>query len=394
MTVLFITYSIDTYNNPATLGLFRKLVDRGVKIIVAAQYNRFVSPIPEVKHIDIYISDSIKTINPFKWIKHRLRYYYQIFKIIKPNKPDLLIGVDAKGITLARECQRINRLLRFKNVRLDFFSFEMFFGDEGAEKRKEILACRHISNLIIQDELRNELLRKENKIPNNVQSFFLPVAPLLSKSEGIVRINKPLKIREKYNLSDNIKLIIFFGSFAEWSGAEWIIHAAEASIKDTVFVIHSRFKFNERDPIQKKIIELNKNSHSIILSDYYINTAEEIIDFLKQFDAGLVFYIPFNNIYTGKNTYNIGYSSGKFSHLMAAGVPVITNNLPTYSKLNSQYNFGFVVNDKNDLVDLLNNCPDFSAYKENCSRLYHEVLDPSSAIDNYVNHIITTNSPN
>lgn len=387
--ILIVTTNQDTFNNPTIVGLLRKLVDKKEKVIIMSYSHYFKNPYPEVELIKIYYYNldargHLRFKELIKWILHHLL----IFKLIVLSPLKIIIGVDPKGIVLARKVQKLFTILKLRKPRLDYLSFEIFFSSENAEKDKEIRACHHIRNLIIQDSERDNLLRIENKIPKNIKSFYIPVSPLINKDA--LRGSETIKpsFREKYNIPNDKKLLISFGTFENWSGADWILEAiSKNSLEEYIFVIHSRYKFNPNNEIHKNLLSLVENKKQLIISDDYINTAEEVILFLKQFDAGFVFYQQVGSIYTGKNIYHIGASSGKFSNFMAAGIPVICNNLPTYIKLNNLYNFGFIIEHKEELTTLLRSNPDFINKKKNCYKLFDEVLNPEDGLESYINSI-------
>lgn len=387
--ILLVTTNQDTFNNPTIIGLLKKLVDKKEKVIIMSYNDNFKNPYPEVETVKIYYYNLDTKRNLFlkeliKWFLHHLL----IFKIIVFNPFKLIIGIDPKGIVLARKVQKIFTVLKLRKPRLDYLSFEIIFKSEGAEKDEEIKACHHIHNVIIQDSERDNLLRVENKIPKNINSFYIPVSPLINKDaqRGLQTIKQ--SFREKYNIPDDKKLLISFGTFEYWSGSDWILETiSKNSLENYVFVIHSRYKFNSNNEIHKTLLSLVESKHQLILSDDYINTAEEVILFLKQFDAGFVFYQQYGSIYTGKNIYHIGAASGKFSNFMAAGIPVICNNLPTYINLNSLYDFGFIIENKEELATLLKSNPDFNNKKRNCYKLFDEILNPEEGLENYINSI-------
>lgn len=389
--IFIVTKNPDTYNNPTILGLLQKLIEKNIKVTVISPYNYFKNPFPEVEHVNIQ-SFNLRTasISILKEIIKCFLHYLILIKLIFKHKPKLILGIDPYGLVFGRKIQQIATIIIGNKIKLDYLSFEIFFKDEGANKEKEIKACKHISSIVIQDGERDKLLRTENQIADNIPSFYIPVAPLLN--QDILQkfsIKKPT-FRERHNIPENVKLLVSFGSFAEWCGAEWILDAIEKNVsKNCAFIIHSRYKFSEDNKIDKKLIKLSKNNNQVILSNDYINSAEEAVAFLKQFDVGFVFYITDKSIYTGKNIYHIGNASGKFSHFMAAGIPVITNALPTYKNLNVKYNFGFIVENQNELSHLINQPQDYSGKNENCKKLFEDVLNPNTSLEYYTNLIAT-----
>jgi len=384
--ILITTSNTDTYNNPTILGILTILQKKDIPVKVISTTNYFKNSFSNVEHINLIpfnFKMNYKSIlkECIKFIFFHLKISYLTLRFT----PKIILGVDANGLILATKFYKLYYLFRFKKIPIDYLSFEIFFKEEGANKINEIEACKFIHRLVIQDSLRDKLLRTENNIDEKVHSYFIPVAPYLFNNSK----KKVINFREKYKLSPQTKLIIFFGSFDNWSGAEWVLNLLKTNnVENIKFVIHSRYKLNVANETDHKLLELANKNSNIIISNDYIEDSETTIEFLKQFDAGFVFYIQSQSIYTGKNIFNIGLSSGKFSHLMAAGVPAITNNLPTYFELLKKYDFGYIINNEIELQKLLNEEINFSLKKENCIKLFDEILNPKIDLDRYVENLI------
>jgi glycosyltransferase involved in cell wall biosynthesis len=389
MTVFITTPNSDTYNNPTILGLLQKLDKNQIKVVVIAPSNTFKNPIHSTIHINLRnFNLGLRSITLFKELAKACIYYSTLLWLLLKYSPNLIIGVDPEGVVFGRKIQQLASSIGKSKIKLDYLSFEIFFKDEGAKKDNELNACNYINNLIIQDEERDKLLRTENQIPDSVPTYYIPVAPLINQEKLQHYTSKRIPFREQHNISPDKKLVIAFGSFAGWSGADWMLNTiSNTTAKNCVFVIHSRYRLNEQNYYDKKLIEASKENKQIIFSNDYIASTEEAVAFLQQFDLGFVLYLNGQGIYTGKNIYHIGYASGKFSHFMAAGVPVITNNLPIYRKLNEQHGFGFVVENEQAMTELLEQAHDFTAMKSNCKTLFNNFLNPCKALDNYICYV-------
>lgn len=389
--IFFTTTNIDTFNNPTIIGLLEKLVERKISAKVVTNFDAFKNPLKEIETIQIWYIQNRFDSNFKRSLKQLIKliiFHLKLIKLVLDYKPKLIIGIDANGLILGKIIQRYTAITQKKKAKLDFLSFEILFKDEGADKKEEIRAAKQINNLIVQDPLRDELLRAENHIRDTVKSFYIPVSPLLKK-RGLSSIIKENSVRDKYHLQPDFKLIIHFGSFDDWSGAEWIISAIEKGLPNNIIIIiHSRYKLNKANKFYRKILKLAKTNNQLILSDTYIRDYEDAIEFLRQFDVGLALYVPNEDIYKGKNIYNIGYASGKFSSYMAAGIPVIASSLPTYTALNSNFNFGFTVENEKQFLEILHQSPDFKVLKSNCLTVFEKVLNPSESMDRYIDYVL------
>jgi hypothetical protein len=92
--------------------------------------------------------------------------------------------------------------------------------------------------------------------------------------------------------------------------------------------------------------------------------------------------------YAGKNITEIGLSSGKFSTYMMLGIPAVTSENITYKELNEKYDFGYTVSIADEIPEALRNIKrDLNKKSAGSRKLYEEVLDPVSRIDELVRNI-------
>jgi hypothetical protein len=386
--IVFITKNIDSFNNPTIDAFLTILEERKQNSIIICPKNIYENRFKCCRVI-LYKDEIINRADGLKVLFLKLHQKVcQFFNIVFIKyRITTIIAIDPRGLIFSSWLKR----KFFITAPLDYLSFEIFEGIIYKDKSREIEASQHIRNLIIQDTLREEFIRVENKLIKHVKIFYIPVCPIFKNNyEHDIE-----DFRLIHSISSEKKLIINFGTFDIWSGADFIYNLLINCFlpDDYVFVIHSRFPLNPNIPIHKKIIDYTLNNNNLVLSNIYINSFDDSILFLKQFDLATAFYIPDNGLYTGKNIYNIGLSSGKFSMYMKAGLPTFTVDLPTYQELNSKYNFGFTVKSPQEFSEKLKLNFNKNEYELNCFRLYKELLEPRKIIQNYFDEIKCLNSP-
>ncbi|MBS1627462.1 MAG: hypothetical protein JSR09_06170 [Bacteroidetes bacterium] len=383
--ILVVTKNSDTFSNPTLFGLFKFLEERKIKSILICTENFFNYKFNYNKIIIWQKQPNYRAKNIFKTSCALFIYIKQKFFIqFVSKKVTTIIGVDPEGIIWADEI----RHHYIPNATLDYLSFEIFWKHAYKNKKKEIEACKRLRNLIVQDALREKLLRSESQINNNIKTFYIPVA--IPDFKEKFNNDKVVDIRRKYNISSDKKLIVFFGTFAKWSGGELIYELINnKKLPDNyVLIIHSRYPFNSKDDLQNRMIQLANERENFFISTDYISSFNQTIDYLTQFDLGFVFYVPdFNNMYVGENIYNIGLASGKFSQYMKAGLPAITVNLPTYVELNNEYNFGYTINTVDEIPVILNNNINYKLLSQNTLRLFKEKLNPTIRLNQYIDQL-------
>ncbi len=380
--ILFVTRNIDTFNNPTLFGLISILEEQKKESVLICNNNYF-KPFFSYNRVLIY-PNAFPNFrrNIFKYAYSIYKHYKQKRELTKlTNKVKTLIGIDPDGIIWANEL----REKHFTKASLDYFSFEIFTAKHYNKKQLEITACKNLRNIIIQDNLRDSFIRKENEISSHIKSHFIPVAlPQLAKKTSSSVVN----IRKKFNIDSSKKLIVNFGSFSTWSGGE-IIYDLIANNKlpqDFVVVIHSRFQLNPEFELHKKILDVATQKTNLFITTDYIESFDDAVAYVKQFDLGLAFYVPdFNDRYIGENIYHIGFASGKFSQYMKAGLPTVASNLPTYIELNKEFKFGFTIENTDELSNVLTTAIDYKTLHKNALHLFESKLDPTQNLLTYIN---------
>ena len=382
--ILFITKNSDTFNNPVLFSFFSFLEQKNEKSILICENNFFKSNFHkskilyfnQIKRPKIRRNIFLFAINIFTHLFFLLRIYFLKSKI------KTIIGIDPEGLILANEIKK----LYLKNVPLDYLSFEIRYENEYENKAEEIAACEGIRNLIIQDQLRDSIIRRENNIKKTVNSVFIPVSTADFCYESTS--SKNFNFRERYNISLDEILLVSFGTLDNWSGAFLLKEIAKENLipEKTRIIIHSRYPLNTNNSIHREVLEISKNNNKLIICEDYIDSYSDTVSFLKQFDLGIALYIPERNkAYIGDNIYNIGLSSGKFSTYMRSQLPTIASDLPTYNELNKQYNFGYTINSLSEFSEVLKNIGNLDLKKKNCSYLFNDKLNSTQSIMKYIN---------
>jgi hypothetical protein len=383
--ILFVTRNADTFNNPVLYSLFSMLSNAERRSILVYNSNYFNPCIGHIKMIKLRkgYGDSNSVIQNFV---SRLRYYAGYLGLLQYVwRVRTVVGIDPEGIIWAGDIRR----WLFPYAALDYFSFELFFPGQFRAKNLEIRACASIRYLLIQDELRESILRAQNRISEAVETFYIPVAPtdtIIEKDKGL---DDRFNIRKKFGISQHKKLIVNFGSFASWAGGHLICDLVEQGLlpDQYVFVVHTRYPLDEANDLHRRALRLAGTRSNFIISEEYITSFSDAYHFLRQFDLGTAFYMPDEGLYTGPNIYHIGLASGKFSMYMLAGVPAIASGLPTYVELNDSYRFGFTVGSLDDFAAVLNSRFDREELSRNCLNLYDNILNPLAALEKYVRAI-------
>lgn len=369
--VAIVTPNSDTFTNPTLSTMFHYLKDNGITVHLFGpqQMPQCPDDIDNVKFYDCIFKMSFK--NPKNWAK-QYKAYSIIHRVIRCNNIKTIYAVDPLGLIIGG---RVKKYL-CKDVKLCYLSFEIFFKEELSGyylslKNKEIKYSQQIDSLLVQDEVRRDLLFAEN-------GFTLPEdkVALIPVSHEPIEVKEAVDIHERFGIDKSMKLAVYSGSFGKWCGTDAIIEAFDKGYwpKGYHLVFHTRRPIKEGDAYYNDVMRLAGNSEiPFTLHAHPFEAFEDLAAFLKGFEVALALYYPnFDNPYYGKNMQEIGLSSGKFSMYMMLGIPTIVTACKTYNELIKKYKFGAVIEDVKDFSSELfkNGIPSETL------QLYNDILVP------------------
>jgi hypothetical protein len=242
---------------------------------------------------------------------------------------DLVLAIDRgviEGDWIARQLSVPKALL----------SYEIFFREEtpSDHKLEEIIACRDLSFVVCQDSLRARKLCLANDIPAD-KVLLMPVAGRRFREPPAV---KPRLLHQMFQLPERTKIALYMGSFADWTGASFLLNSTRSWPDDWVLVLHERFGRPVRD-----LVEKDANPEKVRISETLFAKPDHMTAFIQSADLGLALYWPtFETEWVGQNIQHIGLSSGKISQFLQSGVPVATHELGEISDLIHFYKAGQV----------------------------------------------------
>jgi glycosyltransferase involved in cell wall biosynthesis len=373
MRIAFFKPYPDFSTNPTLMCMVGALLQEGIEVdIFMPPTNMFI--VPEYRNVRIYgFPIPVLSIRgclylglrgTLRVIKNFLKYMVIIWK----GRYDLLVCIDSGGLVAAYP------FARFLNIPFVYASFEIFFHDELKdpkdilEKKGEIAASRKASKVIIQDNIRAELLEKENRLDRN-KFVYMPVAP-----SGKMTVEKNDFARKRFSIPPDKTIVIHSGSFYKWTCAEELVEGVRDWPPNFVLLVHTKYKSGENDMFINKI-------NTMRLSNIVVSTeplaVEDYEKLLMSVDIGLVLYKKTNSKYEQKNIMNIGLSSGKFSYYMKHGLPTITfAGQHIYGELLKNYEFGIDIASMDDMADALKKInANRKHYSRQARQLFEEKLD-------------------
>jgi hypothetical protein len=146
--------------------------------------------------------------------------------------------------------------------------------------------------------------------------------------------------------------------------------------KGYALIFHDREQRAIDDPYIKSLKEINSKNLFLSLKPLPYEKIERIY---ASATIGLAFYRNLDN-----NFSQISKASGKISHYLKYGVPLLVNNLESLSKLVEQYNVGIVIKDPLNSLEIESAIEkilkDYSYYSKNATICFEEEFNFSKKI--------------
>ncbi len=334
----------NSFNNPSLICIIDLLLEKNIGIDL--RYARAVAPMPECQGIKLWpygrMLKRIKSVVFDKISAWPLMYVLVLLEsIFLYKRYDLIIGVDRQGLIEA------SILSDIKKTPYVFISFEITCEDETSRRYKlpERKASKNVKAWLIQDEVRAELLQRENHLPAS-SKFILPLA---SAGTGELATQR---LRDHIGIAVEKKVAIAIGSISDWSMTNHLLRCVVDWPDDWVLIIHDR-NGKTYELLHDELPSLSRLLGSkFFISDAATEKVDAMGSILSGVSAGLAFYQPnYKRPLTGKNLEYLGLASGKISTYLRYGIPVIMNEIGLYADEARQFKFGCVVEQPRNIKD-------------------------------------------
>ena len=362
---LILHFWADIDTNPTLMGLMRQLIHAGFKIdLICETRDFFLPPSLSAEHINIQPVSS--------WRDCTEQLHTELSATLTKGQYAFILAVDPQSLYAGRY------LLQNNSTPLIYLSFEILFHDELLTpedinlKKVEIELSRRAALVIIQDKERGAKLAQENRLEDK-EFLYLPNAP---KEKQYPQPSSFL--RDKLNIPPAKRIVLHTGSFDFWTAGEELIAATEKFPDKYVLVIHSRQIPGKNDLITQMQPVCNPTK-------VYFSTDplpfDDYAKLVESCDLGLVLYKISPTIFTQKNLFHIGLSSGKFAYFARHGKPVITSDFPSFRAIFKEFNNGLCAPEVSDIGHIIQkNSDNFSTMGENNRHFFEEKLNFSKNI--------------
>jgi hypothetical protein len=386
--LMVFTHNVDTFTNPFLVRFFEETKARNIRVLLFSPFwdKNFAPKNSNMELIEFPVTLKRLLYNAIK----SPMSYWRTFILTIRNRSAVVIGIDPGGFV------RAARVGRYWKARLGYFSFEIVFQKESSPSRMNRIKKAEISYsacadfVVIQDARRRALLEQEGRFSSECKFFQIPVAP-----SGITpnSVNGKKKRRKELSLPVDRILMIHSGDVAAWTGIDRLLDLIESGRNDNYWlVVHSKRRLTETDTYRKRIEYLQSRGRPVSLHNQPYTNNDDYFQFLSAFDIGIALYFPndFEGEYvSGLNIEEIGLSSGKFNTYMMLGIPSIVRANGIFPSLREEYDFGGTISDVSDLMSAADEIVSkYDTKRDNCLRLYDEVLRPDERVKGLVDEIV------
>ena len=317
------------------------------------------------KNFDLpfFDNEKVQYIIP-KQSKHSIPYLngilrlYSIYKhYLRGKRYDFFIGFDPGGLQDAA-CLGILTKTPYIYHSLEIVSMTDLTNYKSYIKKFiERILNKYALFTITQDELRANLIERENKIPRE------KIKIVYNSSIGNVIKTKSNWLRNNLAIPNDKVIVLAVGSLIKEHMIEEIVCCSSSWPKKYVLVLHGWFPDDEiEDRIKRCAIKYPER----------IYISEKILPFKDKYlisssaDIGLVFFKPVN-----ENMRYTGAAAGKLFDFIQCGVPIIANNLPGMKNLVEDNGCGIVVDETEEIAHAVSAIDaDYKLYSEKSCKAF------------------------
>jgi glycosyltransferase involved in cell wall biosynthesis len=288
---------------------------------------------------------------------------------------DIVIGAGIRALFL------IGILSFFTKIKGAFLCLELYPKKEqrtfmkGIYKILEGIFTRRTKFAIIQDELRAEILRRENNYQGKILIFpnaGLPATKKITTDKAFIK---------KFGINGK-KTVLYAGSiFFKFAMTEELLRDTPKWPDDWVLLVHSKAKMTESE--KQVSLQIEGLENRVYLSTDPLDECDyEAL--VQSVDVGIALY----DGTLSENFYYLGYSSGKIAQYLRCGIPVIINRLPLIDEFIEEYRCGKVIDSFTQIRGFLTEIgSNYDYYSRNAKKAYLGKINPELYIDQIINAI-------
>ena len=235
----------------------------------------------------------------------------------------------------------------FRRTRYINYQMELYVGEKlqgpfsRLYKSLERRAARRAHVSVEHSEERAAVLAQDLGIPCD-RILIVPNAPT-----GTATSSRSRFLHRRLGLDESTHILLSPGTMSEQFLSSTVIRAARRLPPGWTCVMHSAGWRDENDPYIRELRELAAGSPvTLSLNPVPYSQIDEVLGSAR---IGIALYTQD----AGPNWSTTGLSSGKLSHFLKVGVPVIVSPLPGLLEFVSKYGIGEILHDPDQLPELI-----------------------------------------
>ena len=226
-------------------------------------------------------------------------------------------------------------------------------------KRLERIYHRHADVLVIQDHERELALCDEND-DLDCPTILIPNSPRGELAEGITRDH----FHRQFGLDPTTRVILHAGSVCEGMRSSDLAASAANWPADCVLIFHSHTPIDLETHYYRDIVA--SGNGRVLISTQPV-AYDELDALVASADVGIVIY----DSTLGPNFQLLAGASGKLSHYLRCGVPVISIDNPSIARVLNEHACGIGVDRVDEVTGAVNAIlADHQAYRTRATATY------------------------
>lgn len=244
----------------------------------------------------------------------------------------------------------------YVGAKLDTVAARVFKWFERRAAQRAIVTIEH-------GEERRQLLASDLQVPLE-RIVIVPNSPM-----GPARIRTSNLVHRKLHLDDRVPLLLCPGTLGEAFESSTVVRAAQFLPPEWCCVLHSPQPRPEKDDYLAFLRTLDVNSRVLFsLSPVPYSQVDEIMSSAR---IGIALYSQ----HEGENYSTVGLASGKLSHFLKVGVPVIVSPLKGLADFVREHRVGEILEAPEQLGELIAQIEsDAAGYRQRAVRCFDECL--------------------
>lgn len=302
----------------------------------------------------------IEGLKPAAWMTRR-HFVDGAAATVRGRHYDAVIGVDMLGLAAARP------LAEEFGVPLVYWSLEiMFLRDFWSPawrrtKRRERADHRAASLLVIQDPQRRQALCDENRAWE-VPSVLIPNSPRGRVDPNLARDH----FHRQFDLPDSTSLVLHAGSICEGMRSSDLAAIAAVWPSDRVLIFHSHTPIDLNTHYYR---DIERSGEGRVLISTQPVAYDELDKLMASADVGVVIY----DSTLGPNFQLLAGASGKLSHYLRCGVPVVSVDNPSIARVLQENQCGIGVKRVEEVADAVQTIlSDHTNYRSRATKTYQD----------------------